>query len=177
MIDQNETLDLENATIKGGTLDGNGTIATAAGNIDSTLNGVTIDSNTLVTAVVGTLELTGIITNNGEIDATTGTLDFVDAIVNGGALGGPGTIGTATGNTDSTLSGVTILSGVKVTASVGTLDLTGIITNNGEIDATDRHAGPEERHHQRRHDQCLRRDGFDRHQLHHRCGDRQLRQH
>ena len=46
-------------------------------------------------------------------------------------LGGAGTIATASGNTDSTLNGVTIASGSKVTAAVGTLDLTGTITNNG----------------------------------------------
>ncbi len=130
------TLDLENATVNGGTLGGTGTIATAIGNTDSTLNGVTIAAGALVAAAVGTLDLTGTITNNGEIDATTGTLDLENAIINGGTLGGTGTIATATGNTDSTLNGVTIASGSKVTAAVGTLDLTGTITNKGEIDAT-----------------------------------------
>jgi hypothetical protein len=129
------TLDLENATVNGGTLGGHGTIATATGNSDSTLNGVTIAGGTTVTAAVGTLDLTGIITNNGEIDATTGTLDLENATVNGGKLGGHGTIATASGNSASTLNGVTVNSGTTVTAAVGTLDLTGIITNNGEIDA------------------------------------------
>src|SRR5260370_1313101 len=114
------TLDLENAIVNGGTLGGPGTIATPAGNIDSTLNGVTIAGGSKVTAAVGTLDLTGIITNNGgEIDASTGTLDLENAIVNGGTLGGPGTIATAAGNIDSTLNGVTIAGGSKVTAAVG----------------------------------------------------------
>jgi hypothetical protein len=130
------TLDLENATIDGGTLGGAGTIATAAGNTDSTLNGVTIGSGSKVTAAVGTLDLTGVITNHGEIDAAPGgTLDLENVTINGGTLGGAGTIATATGNTDSTLNGVTIASGSKVTAAVGTLDLTGTIANHGEIDA------------------------------------------
>ncbi|MGZ5873049.1 MAG: beta strand repeat-containing protein, partial [Bradyrhizobium sp.] len=130
------TLDLENATVNGGTLGGHGTIATAAGNSDSTLNGVTIAAGTLVTAAVGTLDVTGTITNNGEIDATSGTLDLENAIINGGTLGGHGTIATAAGNSDSTLNGVTVAGGSKVTAAVGTLDLTGTITNTGgEIDA------------------------------------------
>ena len=129
-------IDLENVILNGGTLGGAGTIATAAGNTDSTLNGVTVNSGTKVTAAVGTLDLTGTITNNGEFDATTGTIDLENAILNGGTLGGAGTIATATGNTDSTLNGVTVNSGTKVTAAVGTLDLTGTITNNGEFDAT-----------------------------------------
>ncbi|MGB9117736.1 beta strand repeat-containing protein, partial [Bradyrhizobium sp.] len=130
------TLDLENATVNGGTLGGTGTIATAAGNTDSTLNGVTIASGSKVAAAVGTLDLTGIVTNKGEIDATSGTLDLENATINGGTLGGTGTIATAAGNTDSTLNGVTIAAATLVTAAVGTLDLTGIITNTGgEIDA------------------------------------------
>src|SRR2546430_10346561 len=103
--------------------------------IDRTRKPPTFPCATLFRAAVGTLDLTGTITNNGEIDATTGTLDLENAIVNGGTLGGPGTIATATGNIDSTLNGVTIGSGSKVAAAVGTLDLTGTITNNGEIDA------------------------------------------
>src|SRR5207302_221558 len=101
------TIDLENASITGGTLGGAGTIATAAGNTDSTLSGVTVNSGTKVTAAVGTLDLTGTITNNGEIDATTGIIDLENASITGGTLGGAGTIATAAGNTDSTLSGVT----------------------------------------------------------------------
>src|SRR5205809_3538848 len=86
------TLDLENAIVNGGTLGGPGTIATATGNIDSTLNGVTIGSGSKVAAAVGTLDLTGTITNNGAIDATTGTHDLQHAIGNRGPLGDPGTI-------------------------------------------------------------------------------------
>src|SRR5260370_9125429 len=59
------TLDLENAIVTGGTLGGPGTIATAAGNIDSTLNGVTIAGGSKVTAAVGTLDLTATSTKNG----------------------------------------------------------------------------------------------------------------
>src|SRR2546430_14936213 len=76
--------------------------------IDRTRKPPTFPCATLFRAAVGTLDLTGTITNNGEIDATTGTLDLENAIVNGGTLGGPGTIATATGNIDSTLNGVTI---------------------------------------------------------------------
>ena len=130
----NGILDLVNATINRGTL--NGKIATATGNTSSTLNGLTLAFGTLVTAAVGVLELTGTIFNNGEVDATTGALDLDNATVNGGTFGGHGTIATASGNSDSVLSGVTIASGSTVTAAVGTLDLTGITTNNGEIDAT-----------------------------------------
>ena len=134
-VDAGSTLDLENPDINGGKLGGTGTIATGAGNIDSTLNGVTLASGTLVTASIGTLDLTGTITNGGEFDATTGTIDLENATINGGTLGGAGTIATGTGNTDSTLNGVTIASDTLVTASIGTLDLTGTITNGGEIDA------------------------------------------
>ncbi len=130
------TLDLDNATVTGGTLGGGGTIETAAGNTSSTLNGVTIASGSTVTDSVGTLELTGTITDHGEIDATTGTLDLDNATVTGGTLGGSGTIETAAGNSSSTLSGVTIASGSKITDSTGTLVLTGAITDHGEIDAT-----------------------------------------
>ena len=82
------------------------------------------------------LELTGTIFNNGEVDATTGALDLDNATVDGGTFGGHGTITTASGNSDSVLNGVTVASGSTVTASIGTLDLTGTTTNNGEIDAT-----------------------------------------
>ena len=127
-------IDLVNTTINGGTLGGK--IATVSPNKSSTLNGVTLAFGTLVTAAVGVLELTGTIFNNGEVDATAGALDLVNATVDGGTFGGHGTITTASGNSDSVLSGVTIASGSTVTAAVGTLDLTGITTNNGEIDAT-----------------------------------------
>jgi FecR protein len=130
----NGVLDLVNSTINKGTLSGK--IATATGNTSSTLNGLTLAFGSLVTAAVGVLELTGTIFNNGEIDATAGAVDLDNATVNGGTFGGHGTIATASGNSDSVLSGVTIASGSTMTAAVGTLDLTGITTNNGEIDAT-----------------------------------------
>src|SRR5437899_4088150 len=82
--------------VNGGTLGGPGTIATATGNIDSTLNGVTKSSGTQVWTAVASPSRTPTTANNGEIDATTGTLDRENAIVNGGTLGGPGTIATAT---------------------------------------------------------------------------------
>ena len=97
---------------------------------------MTLASDTLVTAGVGTLDLTGTITDGGEFDATTGAIDLENATINGGKLGGTGTIATGTGNTDSTLNGVTLASDTLVTASIGTLDLTGTITNGGEFDAT-----------------------------------------
>jgi Legume lectin domain/FecR protein len=129
-------LNLRNAAINGGFLGGSGRIATAAGNFDSTLNGITIAAGALVLAAAGTLDLTGAITNHGEVDATTGQVDLENANFGGGILGGTGTIATAASNVDSTLGGVTIAGGTKVTAAVGALDLTGVITNNGEIDAT-----------------------------------------
>ncbi len=129
-------LDLENATVNGGTLGGGGTIATASGNLDSTLDGVTVASGTTLTAAVGTLDLIGITTNNGEIDATTGTLHLYNASVTGGALGGTGPISTGGSNSFSTLNNATIEAGTKVSASAGTLELTGTINNHGEIDAT-----------------------------------------
>jgi hypothetical protein len=130
-------LDLDNATVNGGTFGGHGTIATASGNSDSVLNGVTIANGSTMTAAVGTLDLSGITTNNGEIDATTGTLHLHSADVIGGTLRGNGTISTDSLNQFSILKNVTIATtGTKVTASAGTLELTGTINNHGEIDAT-----------------------------------------
>ena len=85
-----------------------------------------------MTAAVGTLDLTGTITNNGEIDATTGTLDLENATINGGTLGGTGTIATVSGI--DTLNGVAIATGttVKVTDDTA-LDLKGTIANGGTI--------------------------------------------
>ncbi len=134
-FDSTATLDLVNATVNGGTLEGAGTIATATGNTLSTLNGVTVDSGTVVAAAVGVLELTGTIANSGTFDSTA-TLDLVNATVNGGTLEGAGTIATATGNTLSTLNGVTIDSGTVVAAAVGVLELTGTIANSGTFDST-----------------------------------------
>src|SRR5205809_5990305 len=91
------TLDLENAIVNGGTLGGPGTIATATGNIDSTLNGVTIGSGSKVAAAVGTLDLTGTIAEYREIDASGGRLDLENAIANGSTLCGPGSIASANG--------------------------------------------------------------------------------
>ncbi len=129
-------LNLRNVTINGGTLGGSGRIATAAGNVESTLSGVTIAASTLVMAVIGALDLSGAITNNGEVDAATGKVDLENVHLSGGTLGGSGTIATADANIDSTLDGVTVAVGSTVTAAVGTLDLTGIIANHGQIDAT-----------------------------------------
>ena len=129
-------LNLRNATINGGTLGGSGRIATAAGNVETTLSGVTIAASTLVLAVIGALDLSGAITNNGEIDAASGKVDLESVHLSGGTLGGNGSIATADANIDSTLDGVTVAAGSTVTAAVGTLDLTGIIANNGQIDAT-----------------------------------------
>ncbi len=129
-------LDLDNATVDGGTFGGHGTIATASGNSDSVLSGVTIASGSTVTAAVGTLDLTGITTNNGEIDAATGTLHLHNADVIGGTLGGLGTISTDSFNQFSILKNVTVAAGTKISASAGVLELTGTIDNNGEIDAT-----------------------------------------
>jgi hypothetical protein len=129
-------LNLRNVTINGGTLAGPGRIATAAGNTESILSGVTIAASTLVIAVIGALDLTGAITNKGEVDATTGQVELENVNLGGGILGGSGRIATAGANIDSTLSGVTVAGGSTVTAAVGALDLTGTITNNGQIDAT-----------------------------------------
>src|SRR5204862_2691080 len=82
------------------------------------------------------LTLTNAITNGGEIDAGAGAeVDMKNATVTGGKLGGSGTIKSVTGNTGSTLDGVTIASGTTVTDAVGVLTLTNAITNGGEIDA------------------------------------------
>jgi len=130
-------LNLKNVTINGGTLAGPGRIATAAGNSESILSGVAIGASTLVMAVIGALDLTGAIANNGEVDATTtGQVELENLNLSGGILGGSGRIATAGANIDSTLDGVTIAGGSTVTAAVGTLDLTGTITSNGQIDAT-----------------------------------------
>ncbi len=130
------TVDLDNATLSGGTLGGIGTITTDSGNADSVLNGVTIASGTKVTASAGKLELTGTITNHGEIDASTGQLRLENADILGGTLGGGGSI-VATGGPNflSILDNVTIASSAKVTAVSGFLELTDTINNNGEIDA------------------------------------------
>ena len=136
-VESGSVLDLIDAILIGGTLGGPGTIGTAAGNTDSTLKNITNDAT--VTAAVGELDLTGTITNNGEFDANSGTgisLDLENVTLTGGTLGGSGKIGTASGNTTgSTLNGVTLKSGTTVTAAAGVLNLTGTITNNGEIDA------------------------------------------
>jgi hypothetical protein len=129
-------LNLKNAVINGGTIAGPGRIATAFGNVESILNGVTIAAGALVLAVAGALDLRGTITNNGEVDATTGQVDIENANLAGGVLGGTGTITTAGANVDSTLSDVTIANGSAVTAAVGTLDLSGIITNHGALKAS-----------------------------------------
>ena len=125
---------LVGATINGGGLGGN--IATATGNVVSTLDSVTLSLGALAAAAVGVLELKNIITNYGEIDATKGTLDLYNATINGGTLGGTGTITTLLGNSESILNNLTIALGTKVSASSGELELTGTINNNGEIDAT-----------------------------------------
>ncbi len=133
-VDNGSTLDLENVIITGGTLSGAGTITALSG--DSTLNNVTVANGTNVTANGGTLDLTGTITLNGEIDAGTSAVDLENVTINGGTLGGSGTIATQISGSDSTLNNVTIRFGTTVTASAGTtLDLTNLITNNGEIDA------------------------------------------
>src|SRR5262249_57126065 len=115
-------IDLENVTVTGGTLGGTGTIATATGNTDSTLSGVTIKSGTLVTAAVGSLDLTGSITNGGEFDATTGTIDLENVTVTGGTQGGTGNISPATSNTARTLFGKKNKSGTLVTAAGCTVE-------------------------------------------------------
>jgi fibronectin-binding autotransporter adhesin len=129
------TVDLDNATLSGGTLGGIGTITTDSGNSDSVLNGVRIVSGTKVTASAGTLDLTGTITNHGEIDASTGQLRLENADIVGGTLGGGGIVATGGPNFLSVLDNVTIASSAKVTAVSGFLELTDTINNNGEIDA------------------------------------------
>src|SRR5262249_3719491 len=97
-VDPGSVLNLENVTINGGTLGGQGTIATAIGNTDSALNNVTIAAGTTVTAAFGELDLAGTIINYGELDASgAGKLDLENVSLTGGTLGGKGTIGTATG--------------------------------------------------------------------------------
>ena len=124
-------LDLDNATVDGGTFGGHGTIrpqrAVTYG--QDVLSGVTIASGSTVTAAVGTLDLTGITTNNGEIDAATGTLHLHNADVIGGTLGGLGTISTDSFNQFSILKNVTVAAGTKISASAGVLELTGTIDN------------------------------------------------
>jgi hypothetical protein len=126
-------LDLVNTAIVGGTLTGPGKIATAVGNSDSTLNGVTIAAGTTVAAAVGTLDLSGIITNHGAIDAALGAaIDMENVTLNGGTLAGPGTIATVSGL--NTLSGVTIASGTIVNVTDHTvLDLEGTIVIAGML--------------------------------------------
>jgi autotransporter-associated beta strand protein len=127
----NGVLDLVNTIINGGTL--NGKIATATGNASSTLNGLTLASSTLVTAVVGVLELTGTFANSGEFDATTGMLDLSNATIDGGTLGGDGTIATV--SAFNTLEGsVTIAGGTTVSVTDGTtLHFVGAISDAGTI--------------------------------------------
>ncbi len=129
------TIDLENTAFIGGKLGGPGTINTD-GNVESVLSGVTIASGTIVKASAGILDLTGAIANNGEIDATTGQLRLENASITGGTLGGAGIIATGGPNFLSILKDVTIGTGAKVTAASGGLELTGTITNNGEINST-----------------------------------------
>jgi hypothetical protein len=93
---------------------------------------VTVNSGTKVTAAVGTLDLTGTITNNGEFDATSGTIDLENATLNGGTLGGAGTIATVSGA--NTLNSVAIAGGTTVKVTDNTvLDLKGTIANGGTI--------------------------------------------
>jgi VCBS repeat-containing protein len=118
-----------------------GTLEANGGELD--LTGETVTNTGTLQAITSgsTLKLTDTTVNNndgvagdriGTVTAGSGaTLDLVRAMINGGTIGGAGTITTATGNTDSTLSGVTVNSGTTVTAAVGTLDLTGTIANSG----------------------------------------------
>ena len=126
------TLKLNGTTISGGILSGFGTIAAVSG--DNTLDSVTIAIGTKVTANnLGTLDLTGTITDNGEIDAAIGgTIDLESVTIVGGTLGGPGTIATVSGA--DTLNSVAIAGGttVKVTDNTA-LDLKGTIANGGTI--------------------------------------------
>ena len=116
------------------------------------LGALTLDQLTTVANGGGTITVdsTGALTLNGAIItggtlSISGTLDLENATVNGGTLGGAGTIATASGNTDSTLNGVTIASGTLVTGG--------------------RHAGPDRDHHQQRRDRR-------RHHRHRRPGER-----
>jgi hypothetical protein len=47
------------------------------------LSGVTIAASTLVLAVIGALDLSGAITNNGEIDAASGKVDLENVHLSG----------------------------------------------------------------------------------------------
>ncbi|WP_298255872.1 hypothetical protein [Bradyrhizobium sp.] len=143
-LGSNGILKLANTAINLGTLVGR--ISTSSGNISSTLNGgfglfsgLTLELGTIVTAVVGVLELTGNIFNYGEIDANQGmgvAVNLDNVALYGGELGGLGTIATAAGNSDSVTSDVTIADHTTLMASAGQLELTGTISNGGEIDVT-----------------------------------------
>jgi hypothetical protein len=133
---------LDDVSLSESILGGTGTIETAAGNTDSTLDDVEIGNGTIVTVSVGTLDLTGTIANGGTLTAVTGgTIDLENADIQGGTLStsGTGTIATQ-GTGDNTLDGttntVTIGSGTTLTVNNGTtLDLTGTIANGGTLTA------------------------------------------
>jgi Laminin G domain len=131
------TVDFINASVSGGTLGGAGTIATAGTNTDSTLNGVTIDSTTKVTSAVGTMDLTGIITNNGEVDANGGTVDLENATVTGGTLGGSGTVDVVTASTlngSATLNVQAVTAEAKLTLDTMTVSGTTITDKGGGVE-------------------------------------------
>src|SRR5438105_5932364 len=73
-----------------------------------------------------------------EIDATTGTIDLENVIINGGILGGTSTKENTSALNSRTVIVFRLVIGTKMTAAVGTLDLTGTITNtaSSEIYAT-----------------------------------------
>jgi hypothetical protein len=156
------TLNLEASTIKGGNLNVDGEVDSTGA---SFLTGVTIDNTSKIKVVSGTLTIDpSTFTNTGTVEVENGaslvlsdeivtntngtiqvdgtdathfaTLDLINAVLNGGTLGGSGKILTAAGNTASTLNGVTLKSGTKVTSAAGVLNLTGTLTATGaEIDS------------------------------------------
>src|ERR1700733_2143025 len=160
-VDGSAALDLDGATIAGGILSGDGTIATEGG--VSTLEGVAINSITTVDATDGTvLDLSGAIVNNGIIalnssgDATqleisgnvliegSGQVALTDNIHN--AIVSDGLPATLTNSNTITGSG-TIGDAFLTLVNDGTINATGenpLIIDTGANTATS--AGPEGSH-------------------------------
>ena len=76
------TLDLNNTSISGGTLNNAGTVDQTGGS--STLNGVAVTNSQTIEATSGTLSVSGTVTNTGNLLANGGTLDITGAVTGGG---------------------------------------------------------------------------------------------
>ena len=137
-VDGGATLDLDGAVIAGGTLSGDGTIATMGGL--NTFDEVAIASATTVDVTDSTvLDLTGLITNNGVI-ALNSSGDATELEISGDALvEGSGQV-VLTDNAQNAIvsdGAAATLTNANTIAGAGTIgDTLLTLVNDGNIDAT-----------------------------------------